>query len=69
MAPNRPTPTPTESHAEQGQVTLTPAQVQQALARREKVRQLIGVMEKGFSPPSREEFREQLARQALSHNE
>lgn len=62
-------PTPAGSHPEQSQVQLTQAQVEEALVRREKVRRLIGVAEKGFSPPSPEEFREQLARQALTHSE
>ncbi len=43
---------------------LTSEQIEAALIRREKVRLLIGVQARGFLPPTREEFEEQLARQA-----
>ncbi len=48
---------------------LSPAQIEQALARREKVRRLIGVMDRGMNPPTREEFQKQLARQVATPND
>lgn len=63
------TPAPLAPRPEQAGRLLSQEEIQAALARRERVRQVIGVVEKGFRPPSPEEFAEQLARRVPNDSE